>query len=77
LQLVKFAGHGGNDRLDPRSFDDTFLGGTGFDVAHVDGGVDTCRSVERRDGCDRGRSDDTHTTTRVDGPRHRQDSRVA
>ena len=53
LQLVKYAGHGGNDRLVSRSFDDTFLGGNGFDVAHVDGGIDTCRDVERREGCDR------------------------
>ena len=53
LQLVKYAGHGGNDVLQSRSYDDTFLGGPGFDVAHVDGGIDTCRSVERPDGCDR------------------------
>lgn len=53
LQLVKFAGHGGNDILDARGSDDTFLGGPGFDIGHLDGGTDTCRSVERRVGCDR------------------------
>ncbi len=52
-QLVWFSGHGGNDVLDARGGNDTFLGGRGFDIGRMDGGTDTCRSVERRFGCDR------------------------
>jgi len=49
---VRFRGRGGADTLHGSAHDDVFAGGRGIDTGRLNGGTDTCRSVEHRFSCE-------------------------